>query len=1258
MTTLDQLVGLSPGFNAAVSLQDDLDNDRKVSAYIPTEAGGEVLHDAGENLHVSASRRARLVMGTYGTGKSHLALVLARLYWDGLTEPLAPVLEKMRGRWPGRADALAKERERLSGGFLTVTLEGDRWGSFDDTLLHGLDAALASAGLGDMLPDTAYHAAVRRIQDLCEHHPNEYARFASEAQDYGYQDMAALEESLGCLQRKAYDAFCEIHKTALAGSVFFQHQLMAPGEVYASVSKRLVDERGYTGIVVIWDEFGRYLERVAQDPGGPEGQSIQRFAERCNNSHREQVHLYLICHRSLQEYVHVSTVMRMSGMSEAQSQEWNKISGRFREFLMRTSDKEIFHLIDQVVVQKEACEQWTRREGSWRDIFDEWTDAVVRLRLFPEMSRAEIHDHVTLGAFPLSPMAAFCLPRISQRVAQNERTMFNFLSDSGADTLGAFLHAAVVTPGEMPPCFSADRLWSFFSRDVEKHQEHRRIWQKYRQADGQVEAEDTLGKRIIAAVALLTVIAADRAPATEDVLACSLNIANSERERFRERLKRLCSREGGREQVLAQNMKDGAYRFTGAVSDQLEERIKTVVKERAGLVSPSKYLMGLAKDLDLSLEILATGYSDDFMLQRRLVWHFVDPGDLEDAKPWRQQLENPPFLDGIALAVICEDAGQARAAQDAALDRLKHPQIVIAIPKEPDPRLAPLLRQHEAIKHLGETLPHLYGEGADLREEWEHHYKDVLDTIGSIARPLFDPDKRQFNWFANGSELQGINSRSRLSQAATEIMRRVFPLTPIVSHQKLTSDEGKDNFTGVRRALIDKLLLTNGAQLLAQETSAQSKTVIAALFQRNGILVTGAKGPEIREPDAAQHEAMSGVWKEVVAFVDRAKKASPTPLPLADLVSTLRRPPYGLRPRTIPPVVVAALRPYALRGYLSLTKSGRPINSLSGVLLDDALMSPENYCLVYTSIGDKHKAILQGLAAAFDLEYNAENENGMVDVIHRGVIRWWRELPPFAQQTEDLTAQTVGLRQRVLARLADEQADPRRILLDDFSVMLGTKGEMRLSWGAVADLFQSVRREIEGAVETRLLPKILETYQTVFSRDGKGTDQDPGVAVQEWYDGLPEARQNLSIPGDPAELMKIARVVAGRPADYHAHLPLLAERITGTPVKNWNDNMLIRFQGRLEGAMRSVEVARTETPVVPPPGGQVQDDPLPPDVVSISFMDDSGAFRRNFVPVKELSVSGKNLKGILQNAVQGIGRTLPAGECETILVDVMREMLK
>ncbi len=1258
-TCLDGVIRLSPGFKTAVHVRTSLDDDRKVAAYIPTEAASEVLLDLAENLHPLASRRSRILTGTYGTGKSHLALVLARVYRDGVTAaPLVPVMEKL-GKWPGKLERLRRERSEHAGRFLLVLLDGDE-GEFDDALLRRLDDALNAEGLQDVFPETAFSAALTRVDEIRQKDRTAFANLAAVAKDFGFPSVEALEGQLKNRQRSAYDRFCEIHKALFVGAPFYSHHGMTPGQVYPDVARRLVKEKGYAGIVVIWDEFGRYVERVMNDPRGTEGQHVQAFAEGCcNSSGAYQVHMYLVSHRSLREYAAVSALARASGTSKRDQEEWTKISGRFREFNMTSRDREVFDLMDQVVLQQESDPAWIELVRSGADHFDELTDQCLRLGLIPDLTRQDLHRTVTVGAYPLHPMTAFCLPRISERVAQNERTLFTFLSDSGEDTLGAFIRrTALPSAGERPPFLSADRLWDFFAQDVRRHPVHRRVASKFDHADAMIDPDDHLAKRIIKAVAVLSVVDSDRAPCTEAMIGFCLGLRGSEQPVLREKLKALCSRVNGRDRVLVQSVANGAYRFTGASSDGLDSQIDRTVDERLQSVSPSEHLRCIASELGIPIEIPATAYSDDYHLPRALEIELVTCPEIERPERWIRNLGADDFVDGYALIVLCESGDEIRRARELAATILKHDQILFGIPMQPL-QISALLRRHEAVRYLEKTQAGLFGKAGELREEWEQQDRDLMDAIKMNITPLLDPEKRLLSWILDGREVSNVGTASKLRTTASEMMRKVFPLTPVIVHDRLTSQDGKDSFVSARRAIITKLLARDGPTLLARETNSRDKTVIDFVYRRNGILQSVGSTYVIAEPDNALYPAMNALWHEVEKAVDAAKAA---PLPMSVLVSTLRKPPYGMRLRSIPLIVSAVLRRYVLRGNISFESArGQALSSritrIDGTVLDDAVMSADQYRLVYTEIGQKQEAILFGVADAFNVSRSAEVEKGdLLERIRQSVGSWWRGLPAYGQRTLALDEKTTALRDRILKPLAQEDADAQAILLRVFADSIHPSDQKdSISAEAVADLVGTARRRVERAVEDVLIPRIHAVVCEVFCA-GESVE-GAGSPLSAWYASLPPERRDIRLPGDATILARIARSVASQEKSSTGAALQLASEITGTEIDRWGDDMLERFRGRLEGAKRAAEEAEVaRVPHSRDGDGVIVPEPRNGQVHLVVSMQDE-VLRRTFVLVTQISPMGHNLHAILRESIKGIGRALPAGECETIIINVIKEFL-
>jgi len=1246
--TLADIISLSSGFRTAVNLRDDLDNLTKAAGFLPTRRGTEILFDAGDNVHPTAGQRSRLITGTYGTGKSHLALVLANLYrgHDG-QGALAPVFEKVRSKWRGEAERLHEQLSYVKRPFLLVLLEGDM-GSLNDALLRALNTALIEQeDLRDMMPRTVFTAAARRVADLKENHPEAYRILEQEVERRELVSAAALVAQLEKLRRDAYEEFCEIHKVACAGAEFVPHQMMTPSEVYSEVAKEVRRSGKYEGIVIFWDEFGRYMERMVDDPRSDESEAVQRFADTCNNSGQAQIHLYLICHRSLQEYVELSRMRRGLADTRARQEDWIKVSRRFTEMEMRTSDEETFELIDLVVVQDTGADGWKRLVESYRDDLDERTQRAWDLRLFPEFDRQKVHNTVTLGSFPLHPMTAYCLPRLSQLVAQNEATLFTFLSDTGSHTLGEFVRKAVLpTEADAPlPTVPVDMLWEYFNEQIEDDPRTRQVHRRFRQADAKVAADDTLSKRVVRVIGVLEVIESDRVSATEDVLAYALAIDARERARLSEALARLSASDV---QAMVRRRADNSYRFYRGVGEDMAEKLASVVRERGPHVNPIKHLNeDVRAALKLDTHIPATNYSDQHFIERQLSIEMIAPTALSNLRPWLSNLGQGDFVDGYALIVLADDSGEIKEAEAAAEQLAQHKQLVIAIPREPV-RVEELLREHEGLSYLRKTQQAIYGEGGEQADEWEAWFKDRSEALRDVLGNLLNPDARALEWYWKGEHRADVRSRGTLRQLASDVMEEVFPLTPTVRHDIMTKREGQDRHRQHREPVIDMLFARDGPMLLKQEPDAAQQHVIRAALEETGILRTVDREPEIGRPSDETSPAMAAVWDEIDRFIETAKDSAQ---PMSELVRRLRCPPFGLPLRCLGVMIGAVARPYVIRGNLVLeherTKTKcEKILQPRGRDIEQAVADADRYKLGYIVVPEPVQALLRGVAEAFDIALPEEEDiSAMVVTESEGLRRWWMDQANHVGITSGLSEGAKAFRERILAPLIHPDADAQEILLERLPDIVETEDRALIDADAVAEKFGEIKQEIETAV-ARLRGTVSKTIVEVLGED---RDRDVGAqqALQNWFSRLSDVQRNNVFGGDA----KLLKAVASSPGEDA--VDKLATDLAGMAIPEWGDEAVERFRGHLESAKRSIEdyagddVEGTKVAVPLPKGSQVKLVILEPD---------GSCYERTFTRVDEISESGRGMENIVRSALS-IGRTLKDGECETIMVRLLREML-
>ena len=292
---LSEFIHISPGFKAAVSLKNDRDNLQKVAGFIPTEVAREIILDLAKKLHPASDLRSKIIMGTYGTGKSHLALVLLNFFLRSLEIPeLQTVIDKLD---PDTQKVLTQYRGQIPEKFLIINLYGNE-GAIADGLMMGLRRSLEAEGLEYLLPPSAFDAILHRIQDIEENYSDSFAILKTQVEQNG-MSVKELKTRIQEYQKKAFDLFRKIHPSFSAGSRFDYATMLSPKDFYTSVVKELKEKHGFGGIAVFWDEFGHKMGEVVKDPTGKEGLVLQEFAECCNASENNQIHFYLFCHRSL-----------------------------------------------------------------------------------------------------------------------------------------------------------------------------------------------------------------------------------------------------------------------------------------------------------------------------------------------------------------------------------------------------------------------------------------------------------------------------------------------------------------------------------------------------------------------------------------------------------------------------------------------------------------------------------------------------------------------------------------------------------------------------------------------------------------------------------------------------------------------------------------------------------------------------------------------------------------------------------------------
>src|SRR6266446_1634815 len=487
---------LSPHFQRSINLAYDAGNADYVAGYIPTPNGAKALASILDGTLSNTAQRAHVLHAAYGSGKSLLGLVLDAfanydIYCQGA---ISTVQDRLTRAFPEEAK---RTKNYLNSGkrLLPVILSGNE-GHLIVALARALSRALIQEGIPNLRLHTQFQAALDVISMWEANYPDAYRQL----QAYLSQRVSSLPKLLDGLHRldgNALALFEELYPEITAGAHFDQHAGSTPESIFHATAE-VLQSFGYSGILIIWDEFGRFLEPAVGDAFGAEAAALQSFAESCNRSGFHQVHLVLITHRLISGYA--------AGLPPSHQQEWARIAERFRAHDVSSDPAVTYRLIAEALNAPDT-DAWREFTERYRSEFEHLTAISLELSLFDELDDVVLRQQIIERAWPLHPLSIYALPRLSSRVSQNERTLFTFLAADEQGTLTEQLmrHQDINSWWLIGP----DEVWNYFAdairSDAGTGGAHT-IWSGAMYALSKVDASDVLAQSLVKALATLLIV--------------------------------------------------------------------------------------------------------------------------------------------------------------------------------------------------------------------------------------------------------------------------------------------------------------------------------------------------------------------------------------------------------------------------------------------------------------------------------------------------------------------------------------------------------------------------------------------------------------------------------------------------------------------------------------------------------------------------------------------------------------------------------
>lgn len=630
-----------------------------------------------------------------------------------------------------------------------------------------------------------------------------------------------------------------------------------------------------THLLLIIDELGKSLEYAAQNRSVDDLYLLQQLAELPRKS-EHRVYLIGLLHQSFADYG--------ERLATSERKEWAKIQGRFEDIPFTESSEQMTRLIGQAI----------NREQATPIEYVIHTRATAWFESLHSMLKIEGITAKILGeAYPLHPVVALVLPMLCTKYAQNDRSLFTFLTSAEPYSFQQFLNRESIQD-DLIPTLKLHQIYDYFVEAVGMGMAARPKVQKWieiqgviadvsRRADLAPEVIHTL--KTIGILNLITTTGSLRAnhplvmlslcDTVDEIQGKDLAAQNKLAE-----YKTLLQTLRDKSLITYRQPLDELRIWEGSDFDVQTEIDRAIERDRSSL------LQLLAKIRPLK-PVVAQRHSYERGTLRYFECQYIDG---------EQQIDrlscSKPDCDGL-IAYWIDDLPVVEGVPTVTKDG--KPLIVVQAAK-----LNPLkarAQEFAALKRIQSSASELQIDAVARREVRQRltQAEELLDESLNQAFDLTDSDGKC--WIQGQQE--AIHHISRFNSKLSDVCDIVYSdglnlWNELINRRELTSQGSK-----ARRELIEAMLDYADRAKLGLQGHGPEVSMYASLLLETGIHREQEGVWGFYPPTAL---GVKNVWGAIESFCQQTEK----PQSLDGLYRMLEAPPYGVKQGAIP-VLLAAI---------------------------------------------------------------------------------------------------------------------------------------------------------------------------------------------------------------------------------------------------------------------------------------------------------------------------------------------------------------
>ncbi len=883
----------------------------------------------------------------------------------------------------------------------------------------------------------------------------------------------------------------------------------------------VAQDLGYDGILVIIDEFGKFLEYAAANPNDVDLLLLQDLAEVATRT-TEPFGLITILHSAFSDY--------LSDVETEKKAEWQKVQGRFSDISFIEPAEQFLKLISKAIIFENT--------ESYLDITKEKVRAMVSSNAYDEV-RNRIHmAELAEGCLPLHPSTALLLwPIFRSSLSQNERSLFSFLNDFSPNGFQDFLANTKI--GEK--LYSLADLYDYITftvGDAVLLSLHARRWAEISNAINRIQNNTPpLYSEIIKTIGLISIFG------NQIGLSASKEFFFSLYENPKEVIEAINYLE--EKSIIIYRKFQGAYAiWEGSDVDLDAAFAQAQMRSQKGSLAKRLQKLVNPRPIVARAHYIKKGTMRFFNVS-------ILDGDFNEIK---LALGSKTGLsDGDIFFVLSENNAERQSLIDHTLEITKSSKPgtklkIFAFPK-PFKGLESALKLLENWHWVKENTPVLAGDRT-ARQEVHAQIRNATRKLFDIAGEAFGLhgyllNPRSSIWIQDG-EIWEHETSIDFQRWLSNICEDVFCKSPALYNELLNRENISSSASAIRRNLVQRMLEHDGEIDLGFNGTPPEYSMYRSLLVAGGFYGESSSG-RYGFTDLPVDE-WQPIWLTMNEFLQSTVS---TRRPLKDLYEILKSPPFGLREGPIPVLICDLL--LANKNKIALYEEGRFIPDIRIEILELLIKVPELFEIQLYKLEGETKAAFEAIGVVLEKlnlkTGTLEGRENLLDVI-KPLVVFVAKLPDYTKKKKSFSVEHVVDVRDALLRAQDPYELLFKTIPSILHVELNSSEGIRIYSSTLNDILFSLRQAYPD-----LLDRIEVNFREAF-------DYEEGIPSIELRDDLVKRATPLSgYSTDPTLKLFIREAQRLNHRDWREVLSRSINQ--GLPTDKWLDRSVADFQLRL-----------------------------------------------------------------------------------------------